>query len=192
MSRWMRTGRRAPKAIWGALLIAILIGSGQATALVLGADPTASSVTPDGGPPSPITGSLEVAIGQLPPLANTNFDLTDVSLFSSGYAISLQSIAHPGLGVLAPTGDFLIPTLFLTLDDGVTPLDVVLRDVTGLLVSRGGSCVYDHCLSSDFEIDTGAGGLLAVSLYAVPEPSTALLVALGLGGIARKRRRMAR
>lgn len=191
-SRRGQTRERKARTIAVAIGFALLCGSGQARALALDADPAQSSITPAGGSPSPITGTLEVAVGQLPPVSNTTFNLIDVALYSGGHAISLQSIANPGLGVLAPAGNFLIPTLFLSVDDGVTPVDIALANVTGLLFARGPSCAYDYCLSSSFEIDTGAGGLLGVTLYATPEPSTALLVALGLAGVALQRRRMSR
>ncbi len=192
MSKRTNRRRHATAAIGAAILVTALCGSGQALALALDADPAQSSITPAGGSASPITGSLNVAVGQLPPATNTTFDVTQVALNSGGYAISLQSIANPGLGVLSPAGNFLIPTLFLSVDNGVTPIDVALANVTGVLFGRGPGCPYDYCLSSNFEIDSGAGGMLAVSLYAVPEPSTALLVALGLGGLAIQRRRMSR
>jgi hypothetical protein len=191
-SRRAKAHVRSATMIATAIGFALLCGSGPARALVLDADPAQSAITPAGGSASPITGSLNVAIGQLPPVSNTTFDLTEIALNSGGYAISLQSIANPGLGVLAPAGNFLIPTLFVSIDDGVTPVDIALANITGLLFARGPSCAYDYCLTSSFEIDTGAGGLLGVSLYAVPEPSTALLVALGLAGVALERRRMSR
>jgi len=140
-----------------------------------------SSEEPDATAPVPIT-----------PLANTTFDMTNLALSSGAYTISLQPIASPGLGVLAPAGNFLIPTLFLTLDDGSSLLDFALPNIVGQFFGASQGCPHEYCLTTDLQIDTGPGGLLDVSIYAIPEPSTALLVAVGLSGLALQRRRLDR
>ena len=177
--------RRAAAALIGA---ALLLGAGDALAVLLDVDSSQSALAPASGPASPISGSLRVAIGQLPPSSNTPFDVTELALDSGPYTITLQPIAAPGLGVLSPSGSFLIPTLFVSLDDGASTVDFAIPDITGLFLAAGPGCGYDFCLETSFEIDTGAGGLLAVSLYAIPEPGTALLVGAGLAGLAAARR----
>jgi hypothetical protein len=169
-----------------------LVLASPVAAIVFDADPAQSTITPPGGSPSPLTGSMRVEIGELPPTTTTTFDVTEAAFASAGYTISLQPIVSPGLGVLSPTGDFLIPTLFLSIDDGASVVDFALPNITGLLLGNGPGCLYEYCLESSFEIDTGGGALIAVDLVAIPEPGTALLVGIGLGALALRGRRAVR
>lgn len=188
--RFLRPWRAVALLIVG--LICASGWAGPAVALVFDADPAQSALAPSGGTPAPLAGSIRVDVGQLPPSATTTFDVKAASLTSGGYSISLQPIANPGLGVLGASGDFLIPTLFLTVGDGTTTFDLALPDISGVLLGNGPGCLHDYCLETSFEIDTGAGGLLAVNLVAIPEPSTALLLGLALVGAAAARRRAGR
>ena len=55
------------------LLLAILLLPAASTALTL--DPAGSAITPTVGPSAPLTGTLQVEIGDLPVTANTTFDV---------------------------------------------------------------------------------------------------------------------
>jgi len=178
------------------LLISVLVGlAGPASAgtlLWLDADSGVSSVAFSGPPPDSrtLSGSLAVELGALPPLAaTTTFDLRVLTLLAAGpggFSIGLDpGVASPGAGVLNVAGQFLIPTLFLQLDDGLVLTDLALSNVTGTFEANGPGCVYTYCLQTSFEIDGGVPyGLISVSLTAIPEPSTAALVAIGVAGLA--------
>ena len=76
-------------------------------------------------------------------------------------------------------GAFLIPTLFLRVVDGATSFDLAVPNVAGTLLFGAGGDVVG--LASSFAGRFGAGGILTVNLVAVvPEPGTALLLALGV------------
>ena len=63
--------------------------------------------------------------------------------------------------------------------------DLALTNVTGTFAANGPGCAYTYCLETSFEIDGGAPfGLISVELTAIPEPSTALLVAFGVASLA--------
>ncbi len=179
-------------------LLACLAGSANAGPLLtLAVDASQSSVAFAGPPPDSrtLSGSLTLELGALPPLgATTSFDVRALTLLASGpggFAIGLHpGVASPGAGVLNVAGQFLIPTLFLQLDDGLTLTDLALSNVTGSLVPAGPGCAYGYCLETSFEIAGGAPfGLISVELTAIPEPSTALLVALGAAALALYSRR---
>lgn len=199
---WMRMGSMRPRGLIGVgtrgasmgavVLVATLLLASAAGALVLDVDPAQSALTPSGATPLPMSGSLDVAVGELPPTSTTTFDVKDLSIAAGGYTITLQPMASPGLGVVSAAGDWLIPTLFVNVDDGVSAFDITLPDVTGILLGNGPGCAFDYCLETMFEIDTGSGGLVSIDLVAIPEPSTAVLVALGVAGLAAARRRATR
>src|SRR5690606_12132178 len=112
---------------------------------------------------------------------------------SGGATITLDpGVASPGLGVLTPAGAFLIPTLFVRIDDG-SAIDLAIPDVTGSVAFGPGGASIDSLVSS-FGIDSGPpGGVVTVTVVAVPEPASAALLALGLAGLAaRTARREAR
>ena len=183
---------RRPRAQLLAALVCAAGLAGPAAAVRLDADPSQSSITPPGGAPEPMSGEVTVQVGAPAPSGNSSFDVVGLGLTTASYDVTLQPIANPGLGVVASNGSFLIPTLFLRVDDGVSPFDLALPDITGLLLGRGPGCPFDTCLETSFEIDTGGGSLIEVSLRAVPEPSTGMLVALGFTMLAMRSRRGAR
>ena len=186
------------------LLFCLLVGlAGPASAgplLNLTVDSSASSVALAGPPADSrtLSGTLAIELGAPPPLAaTTTFDLRALTLLASGpggFSIGLDpDVANPGAGVLNVAGQFLIPTLFLLLDDGVTQSDLALTNVTGTLVANGPGCPYSYCLETSFEIAGGPPyGEISVELTAIPEPSTALLVAFGVSSLAVAGRRSTR
>lgn len=181
-----------------AALVASLALAAPATALTvvtLALDPGQSALTPAVGTPQSLAGSITLQIGALPlGAANTTFDVIALAATASGGAtITLDpGVASPGLGVLTPAGAFLIPTLFVRIDDG-SAIDLAIPDVTGSVAFGPGGASIDSLVSS-FGIDSGPpGGVVTVTVVAVPEPASAALLALGLAGLAaRTARREAR
>ena len=168
----------------------VLCGVAPARAVLI-IDPDQSSLTPTVGAPQSLSGSLSAQLGALPPLSsNTTFDLTGLDVLASGgLAIGLDpGLANPGAGVLAPSGNFLIPNLFLRLDDGVSVFDLTVPNVLGSFGALPG-CPAEFCLTTAFDIDTGGAlGVVSVELFATPEPAPLALVALGLVALAGARR----
>jgi hypothetical protein len=182
------------------LICAFIALAGPASAgsfVTLDVDGGLSSVAFSGPPADTrtLTGTLALELGALPPLAaTTSFDLRALSLVASGpggFSIGLDpAVASPGAGVLNVAGQFLIPTLFLQLDDGLALTSLALANVTGSFAPGGPGCPHSYCLETSFEITGGAPfGSIAVDVTAIPEPSTALLVALGAAGLALHARR---
>ena len=161
-------------------------------ALVLTIDPTQSTLTPAVGAVETLSGTIQVLLGDpLPIVSNTTFDVEDLNATSSGgLDITLDpSLSSPGAGVLNPSGGFLIPNLFLELDDGVTIFQLTVPNVFGSFGDFVG-CPGDICLETTFAVDTGGPlGIVTVHLFAIPEPHTALLVSLGLLALCRRTRR---
>jgi hypothetical protein len=186
------------------LLLCALLGlSGVANAgtlVGLEVDSAASSVAFAGPPPDSrsLSGTLTLELGAVPPLAaTTTFDLRALTLLASGpggFSVGLDpDVANPGAGVLNVAGQFLIPTLFLQLDDGLALTDLALTNVIGTFTPNGVGCPYSYCLETSFEIIGPPGlGLISVELTAIPEPSTALLLALGCASLAVAGRRSVR
>ena len=175
-------------ALVAALLSAAPAGASTLVGMV--ADPSQSSLTPSGGSPGSLSGSLDFAVGSLPfGPGNTTFDLVGLALAASGGTIGLDpDVASPGLGVLKPTGELLIPTLFLTLSNGVTSVPLALPDVTGTVsFGPGGASITG--LETSFGVLTPTGPVDVHLVARVPEPATALLTALGLVALARRARR---
>jgi len=148
-----------------------------------------SAITPEGGSPEPLAGTLTVAIGSLPLVANTTLELTDVAVATGGGATFAldPGVASAGLGVLHPDGSLLIPTLFLQVDVGSGPQDLAIPNVTGTASFSGGGTALVG-LDSAFDVDSPSG-LLAVRVVAAPEPASFGLLALGLAGVALRRAR---
>lgn len=181
--------RKLSVASW--LWVLLVAGGGSPAHAAAIIDPEFSALTPAVGAPQSLSGTLELVLGAQPPLAsNTTFDLTGLdALASGGLAIGLDpALANPGAGVLSPSGTFLIPNLFLRLDDGVSVFDLTVPDVFGEYGALPG-CPVGSCLHTSFDVDTGGPlGVVAVEVYAlVPEPTPLALVVLGLAGLTAAR-----
>lgn len=176
-----------------ALAVACVALAGPAAAVPFGplAVSPPSAITPDVGPTQPLSGSITLDVASIPVASPTLFSLTNVSVLASGGAsFALDpSLASPALGVVQASGNFVIPTLFLHIVDGAASFDLAVPNVAGrLFFGAGGSVVG---IAASFEIDSlTPAGTLAVNLLAgVPEPGTALLLALGLGALGAPTRR---
>jgi len=187
-------GERIGWAAAGLALCSAIAAASPAAALSVFALPLVapSAITPMGGSAEPLSGSLVVAIGTLPAVANTTFQLTDVSVVASdGTTFALDpSVPSAGLGVLHPDGSFLFPTLFLQVDDGSGPQDLAIPNVTGLASFSGGGTALVG-LDASFDVDSPSG-TLAVRVVAAPEPATLFLVAAGLAALRGGRRERGR
>ena len=153
-----------------------------------------SSIDPEFGSPTPIVGNMTLDVGSLPPnVATVTFNLKRLDLVSGTTQIQLDpAIQNAGLGVLNAGNSFLIPSLHLSvIIGGGLPQSITLADVTGTFGPDG--CESSVCLDTSFVIAAGAsqGGDLTVTLHGLPEPSSIVLVASGIGlaGAAGRRRR---
>ncbi len=168
-------------------LVALVPRDGGATTFPLSLDPALSSLTLAGSPPQSLSGTILVSIDSLPlGGTSTSFDVIGLALTASGGAsLDLDpALAAPGLGVLTAAGSFLVPTLFVRITDGET-IDLAIPDVTGDVVfSSGGASI--ETLAAAFELDTPSG-IVALSLLAVPEPATAVLLTAGLAVLCSRR-----
>jgi hypothetical protein len=162
--------------------IACLVPAGPAAAVSSGPLPLVfpSAIYPELAETQALTGSVALDVDGVPVAAPTLFHLTDVSVVASGGAsFALDpSVPSPGLGVVQASGSFLIPTLFLHVVDGATSFDLAVPNVDGTLVFGAGGDVTG--VSSTFQVDSGTGGILTVTLVA-PEPDGALLIVCALG-----------
>jgi hypothetical protein len=188
-------GAHGERIVWaaaGLVLCSAIAAASPAAALSFTLPLVApSAITPMGGSAQPLSGSLVVAIGTLPAVSNTTFQLTDVSVAGGGATFALDpSVPSAGLGVLHPDGSFLFPTLFLQVDDGSGPQDLAIPNVTGLASFSGGGTALVG-LDASFDVDSPSG-TLAVRVVAAPEPATLLLVAAGLATLRAARRERAR
>lgn len=169
-------------------LVALAAPDGEATIITLSLDPAMSSLVPEVGAPQALSGTIAIEVGSLPlGGSSTTFDVVGLSLTASGGAtFGLDpGIANPGVGVLNPAGSFLVPTLFVRITDGDVT-DLPIPDVTGSVVfGIGGASIQE--LSTAFEIAT-TNGIVSLSLLAVPEPATALLLTAGLAALGSRRR----
>jgi len=164
------------------------------TLTVLVVDSGQSFLIAEGGPIESLAGSLQLEVGALPVgPGNTTLDVVGLDLHASGGGTIVLDPGQPspGLGVLASSGAFLIPTLFLRLSDGVTSVDLALPDVTGSVVfGPGGASIAE--LSTGFGVLTPSGLVDVTLLAVVPEPSSAILAAAGLAALVRRGRRGAK
>jgi len=160
------------------LLLALALLPAASPALTL--DPTVSAITPAVGAPAPLTGTLQVDIGELPITGNTTFDvLSFLATTAGGISIRLDPASpSPGLGVIDASGSFLVPTLFLEIEDGAAPFPLAIPGVTGQVFDAAGTSL--QALSVDpFEIDSGGpAGILTVTLLALPAPVPLILFGL--------------
>jgi hypothetical protein len=152
---------------------------------VLDLDPSASQI--DG---APATGSLVVRVGApLPVPGRSSFDLESVDVAAGPLSVGLDpSLSRPGAGIVDPDGSFLVPTLYLVLGTSGQLTPLVIPDLTGSIRAGGNDCAYTYCLDTTFSVAT-SGGLVEVTISAIPEPGTAVLLGLGVFGIARAARR---
>lgn len=135
----------------------------------------------------PLTGTLTLDVASVPVVGPTGMRLTDVSASAGGFTITLDpTLLTPALGAVQADGSFTIPTLFLRVDEGFGPFDLAIPNVTGTLAFDPGGGVIG--LASSFEIDTASGVQLVTITAQIPEPGTALLVALGISLVAARSR----
>jgi hypothetical protein len=167
-----------------ALLLCLALALLPVPSLGLTIDPTASALTPAVGAAEPLSGTLQLAIGQLPVTGNTTFDVVSLlATTGAGTGIRLDPASpSPGLGVIDSAGSFLIATLFLEIEDpgGAFPLGI--PDVRGQATFDASGTLLLELQVDPFEIDPGGpGGVLGVTLRALPEPGS--LALLGLAGL---------
>lgn len=149
-------------------------------------DPTQSSVAAEVGGAEALSGTLDIALGQVPVTQNTTFDVLVLEAATSGgLAIRLDpASASPGAGVVSPAGSFLVPTLFLELEDGLGAFPLAIADVAGSVLFDPGATAIRR-LTTSFQVDSGGpAGLLTVTVVAVPEPAAPWLFAAALAVFA--------
>lgn len=179
----MRTRHAVPIQLL--LLAGLWLAASPAASLVLEVDPAASHV---GG--TPASGSIVVEVGQaLPVPSRTTFDLRSVDVAAGSLAVGLDpDLERPGSGIVDPDGSFLVPTLYLLLDEGGVLSRLVIPNLVGSIRAGGDGCAHTYCLDTSFSVSTSSG-LVQITISAIPEPGTAALVGLGLFGLARAARR---
>ena len=149
-------------------------------------DPTQSSVAAEVGGAEALSGTLDIALGQVPVTQNTTFDVLVLEAATSGgLAIRLDpASASPGAGVVSPAGSFLVPTLFLELEDGLGSFPLAISNVAGSVLFDASGLAIRH-LTTSFQVDSGGpAGLLTVHVVAVPEPAAPWLAAAALAAFA--------
>jgi hypothetical protein len=135
-----------------------------------------------------LSGTLTLSVGDVPPGGGSRaFDLVALSAAASGGGTVGMDPSVPGslLGVLHPAGDWLFPVLALLITEPSTgSFPLAIPDVTGS-VTFAPDGRTPASLSAAFAIDTGlTAGNLAVTVVAVPEPRTLLLLAGALAVLA--------
>jgi hypothetical protein len=172
--------------LFGLGLVLGIAGPGHALVI----DPTLSSVAAASGGSESLSGSLAIALGQVPVAANTTFDVIALQIETAGgtrIGLDLAS-ASPGAGVVNPQGAFLIPTLFLRVEDAFGAFDLAVPNVEGVVELDATASLLRRLVTS-FQIDSGGeAGVLTVAVVAVPEPHALVLVILAGLAAARARR----
>jgi hypothetical protein len=133
------------------------------------------------------TGSLAVDVASVPFSTPQVFRITDVSITAGPLSFVLDpTLASPALGVIQPDGSFLIPTLFLRGSDGATAFDLAIPNLEGTAFGAPNGVTG---LFTSFQVET-ADDVFDVILHVnVPEPTTALLLGLGLAALVGGRAR---
>lgn len=146
-----------------------------------------SALVPEAGAPAPLTGTIVLELGALPLTGSTTLELHHVAIAGGGLEVALDpSVPSAGLGVVFADGSFLIPTLFLVVDDGANLYDLAIPDLTGFLDASDLALLR---LETTFDVDTlGPAGVVTAHIVAVPEPGSALLTSLAITALAARRR----
>lgn len=146
-----------------------------ATVIDLALDPAQSSATATVGSAQELAGTITVRLGTDPRQSTVTFDVIALAVASNGGAtVGLDpAVPNPGLGVLSPAGVFLIPTLFLRIEQGLVTIALPITDLTGTVsIGPGGASI--ERLETSFAIAAAAPeGDVVIRLVAVPEPGTA-------------------
>ena len=120
-------------AALGTLLLLAAPAVGDPTTLLV-LESESSITLAEGGGSTPLSGWLTVEVGALPPPGTTPFDLIAIFV-SAGTDLEIRldpDVLSPGLGVLNAQGDFLIPTLLVTVaSPPADPFDLGLQNVMG-------------------------------------------------------------
>jgi hypothetical protein len=173
--RWMLT----------CALLALAGPAVAATTVPMVLDAAQSSLDPEVGPTRSLLGAVIVDVGTLPLVSgNTTIDVVDINLLASGGG-SIRDDADmlsPGAGVLSAAGAFLVPTLFLTLEDG-SSVDLAVANVAGSVMFTGDGLALSE-LTTSFVVDSGGPeGEISVTIRAIPEPGATPLLLSGLAGL---------
>jgi hypothetical protein len=174
--------------VLGVLLVGTLLtATANAVPIFLQVEPLQSSIDPASDAATPLDGTIQAALGSLPPNAeNVTFDLLEINIEAGDLHISLNpALANPALGVLNAAGSFLIPNLHLAVVSSASSAVelLTLTDVMGTFGPSPG-CESALCLDTQFQIDAGLPlGTLDVTLHAsqtIPEPTSWALLVFGL------------
>lgn len=188
-ARAARPGLRAV-ALGGLLLL--LGSSASALPLALRLDPAQSALVAEDGTRAPLSGRVELELGEGPPLeSGTTLDVATLAIEGGGLELALdERVPDAGAGLLQPGGRFEIPTLFLTVHRGGEPSALTLLDVAGSIAPAGPCARPGLCLETSVEVETfGPEGVVTAEIVAaVPEPASGALVALGAALLAATRR----